>query len=659
MDQPVILCGLGQVGRRVLDYLHAAGIPVVVVDDRCTLAQLKLDNVRVVHGDFREREVLLDAGLKNARGVLILTSDDLVNISATLLVRHLDPNVRVVVRLFNQNLIPRLGKAVTNVYALSVSYLTAPMLALTALTGQALGTFHVDQGRRLVAEVALPPNSSFLGQSVRAVATQHRAQILAHFRTDSSERFLGDVDDSAPLASGDRLVICGDPRDLGPLLEDTAGEILPHLRWAGWLRRHGRALWQTLSDIDPLVRLWTFVLIFVVIASTAVFYIGIGKSLPYSLLRAVSVISTGDDLHPEELPSGWAMVFVSVLRVAGAAVMAAFTAFLTNYLLRARLRGALEVRRIPDGGHVIVCGLGNIGFRVVEELIRYGERIVVIESQRDGRFMAAARRINVVTIVGDATVLEVLRQANAGAARAVIAATNNELANIEIALLARDLNPKQRVVVRLNDPQLSNMLRETANIALALSLPSLAAPAFVAALFGDRVLTVFLARQRLMAAVEFHVEPDDTPFIGQTVRALAIDYHLLPVSLRDATGNVRPQISNHRCAPGDRLTCIMSLVDLGRMLRRDQVPSGWSVEITNLPVPARPLMIQLLRERGNIDSKTAEAALTRFPVTAASGLTRGQAEELRFVLNREGIESKLAPPNTDAGHNTDSDPLHR
>jgi Trk K+ transport system NAD-binding subunit len=267
--------------------------------------------------------------------------------------------------------------------------------------------------------------------------------------------------------------------------------------------------------------------------------------------------------------------------------------------------------------------------------------VVVIESQRDGRFMAAARRINVTTIVGDATVLEILRQANAGTARAVIAATNNELANIEIALLARDLNPKQRVVVRLNDPQLSDMLREAANIGLALSLSSLAAPAFVAALFGDRVLSVFLARRRLMAAVEFHIAPDDTPLIGQTVRALSIDYQLLPVILRAADGNVRPQLLNHRCAIGDRLTCVMSLADLGRVLRREQVSANRDVQVTSVQPPGRTRMIQLLKERCNLASEAAQAALNRLPVTVATNLSLGQAEDIRFMLSRDGIESKL------------------
>ena len=128
-----------------------------------------------------------------------------------------------------------------------------------------------------------------------------------------------------------------------------------------------------------------------------------------------------------------------MLRLMGTALIAAFTAILTNYLIRANLGGALEVRRIPDSGHIIVCGLGNVGFRVVEELIRQEERVVAIERKRDNPFISTARRLGVAVIVGDAGVAEVLRQANSGRAKAVVAATDNELANLEVALLAREL----------------------------------------------------------------------------------------------------------------------------------------------------------------------------------------------------------------------------
>src|SRR5262245_57631860 len=143
MERRFILCGLGRVGARVLDFLRALNVHVVVIDTKCEPGDARLQGVEVISGDCRRQEVLEQAGVSQAQGVLILTSDDLVNISAALMVRRLNPGVRVVLRMFNQNLLARLGKAVQNVFALSTSNLTAPLLALTALTGEALGTFRL------------------------------------------------------------------------------------------------------------------------------------------------------------------------------------------------------------------------------------------------------------------------------------------------------------------------------------------------------------------------------------------------------------------------------------------------------------------------------------------------------------------------------------
>ena len=142
--------------------------------------------------------------------------------------------------------------------------------------------------------------------------------------------------------------------------------------------------------------------------------------------------------------------------------------------MRAHLGGALEARRIPDGGHVVVCGIGNVGFRVVEELLSQGEQVVAIErpALATSAFIATARRQGVPVVIGDATVPEVLKQARAGTARAVIAATSKELINLEIGLLAREINPKQRVVLLLVDAQLAQTVREAADVRLAVSIPA-------------------------------------------------------------------------------------------------------------------------------------------------------------------------------------------
>src|SRR5688500_16084495 len=95
---PVILCGLGKIGGRILDFLRAAGMPVVIVDNEIRANDPRLAGLQVVRGDCREPAILEEAGIHEARGVLIVTSDDLVNTSAALVARRLNPTVRLVVR---------------------------------------------------------------------------------------------------------------------------------------------------------------------------------------------------------------------------------------------------------------------------------------------------------------------------------------------------------------------------------------------------------------------------------------------------------------------------------------------------------------------------------------------------------------------------------
>src|SRR5437660_10163369 len=196
MDQRFILCGLGRIGWRVLEYLQAAGLPVVVVDTRCDPKDPRLGKAELIKGDCRDKDVLEKAGVPRARGVLIMTNDDLVNISTALMVRHLNADVRVVTRLFNQNLISRLGKAVKDVHALSTASLTAPLFVLSALTGQALGTLRLEgvkEGLRQVAEWTIAAGSLVRGQRIRAAASSCEVLVLAHLPVGGKARFLRDI----------------------------------------------------------------------------------------------------------------------------------------------------------------------------------------------------------------------------------------------------------------------------------------------------------------------------------------------------------------------------------------------------------------------------------------------------------------------------------
>src|SRR6266404_7808044 len=218
VPNPVVLCGLGKIGNRVLDFLRAAGLPVVVVDLTCDPNDSQWQGLRAVRGDCREPRVLEEAGVKSARAVLIVTSNDLVNTSAALAARRLNPDVRIVVRMFNPNLLARLGKAVGNAQALSVSALTAPLLAYTALTGEVLGAFSASGERQQIAKLVIGNDSTLVGRTVSALAAEFHVLPLAREGADRPAELLLEVRGDAPLQGGDSLIVCGPPDGLARLL---------------------------------------------------------------------------------------------------------------------------------------------------------------------------------------------------------------------------------------------------------------------------------------------------------------------------------------------------------------------------------------------------------------------------------------------------------
>jgi Trk K+ transport system NAD-binding subunit len=653
MDRPIVLCGLGRMGAKVLEYLKAAALPVVVIDNTCRPDDPRLLGYRLVLGDCSQREVLESAGVVKARGVLVLTANDLLNITTAVTIRTLNPEVRIVLRMFNQHLIGRLGKTLHNVFALSTSLLTAPILALTAVTGQALATFAIDndaETRRQIIDIPITPTSPLCGRLIADIIGPRDAVVVAH-RTSGGPgddwRVLLDADPDYRLAAGDRLVICGEHRLMAALLEQAGQQSeTPDLLWAGWFRRMFRVASRTLWEIDVPTRICAAILIFVVIVSTFVLRLNIPDySVPHAFLRSISIVATAGRIHEEarqDLPG--VEVFVSVLRILGAVLMAAFVAIVTNYLLRARLGGAFELRRIPDGGHHIVCGVGTVGFRVIEELIGYGERVVAIERNPDSRFIPTARRLGAAVIVGDAAVNEVLRQAHVATAHSVIAATNNDLTNLAVALQARELNPHQRVVLLLSDPKFAHMMKDAAQVQLAASVPALAAPAFVAGLFGDRVQTIFQIGERLFAVIDLVIQERD-PLAEQSVRSVAVDYHCQPVAVVSQEAQTRRPQLHSRLHAGDRLVVLTALSDIEPLLARRPPSGAFAVEVTSCPLPTRGWLAGLLRTRTGFSQDEAEKAVEHLPLCLGRHLTRGQAEDLLAHLLRERVTAHLISGN--------------
>jgi voltage-gated potassium channel len=87
--------------------------------------------------------------------------------------------------------------------------------------------------------------------------------------------------------------------------------------------------------------------------------------------------------------------------------------------------------------HVIVCGVGKVGYRAILELLKFGREVVAVEDDERGRFVEKTKDLGIPVIIADARRSENLIKAGIERADAIIVCTNDELSNLDIALDAR------------------------------------------------------------------------------------------------------------------------------------------------------------------------------------------------------------------------------
>jgi Trk K+ transport system NAD-binding subunit len=146
----------------------------------------------------------------------------------------------------------------------------------------------------------------------------------------------------------------------------------------------------------------------------------------------------------------------------------------------------------PEGcrswtGHVVVCGLGDLGLRTVEQLHNAGAQVAVLDERRDGRFSRIVRGWGIPVIVRDAHLAEPFFEAGIEGAAAVICVESSDLRTLETVLLVRELRPDVRVVAHIDNAAVANAVEEVTGADGVLDVPSLFAPSVVEVCLGRRL----------------------------------------------------------------------------------------------------------------------------------------------------------------------------
>jgi Trk K+ transport system NAD-binding subunit len=137
-------------------------------------------------------------------------------------------------------------------------------------------------------------------------------------------------------------------------------------------------------------------------------------------------------------------------------------------------------------GHVIVCGLHDVGFRTVEQLQIAGARVVVLDDEVDERLARLIRGWGIPMLPRGGHLTEPLYEAGIDGALAVVCTEMTDLRTLETVLLVRDLRPDVRVVAHLDNPAVAHAVEEVTGAATVLDIASMFAPAVIETCVGRR-----------------------------------------------------------------------------------------------------------------------------------------------------------------------------
>jgi len=208
-----IICGFGRVGHQVAQVFEASHIPFVVIDSKKeTLDELRTRNVPSIIGDATSDSILIEAGIRNAKGLIACSDSDVANVYVTLSARVLNPELSIVARAGIKDTEKKLMMAGANrvISPYFISGIRMAALAIQPVASDFLDLVtHGGQVDFSLYEIAIPEDSSLVNKTVAEadVRGTSGALILAIRRNDGS--FDLQPKASSTIEKNDVLVVIG------------------------------------------------------------------------------------------------------------------------------------------------------------------------------------------------------------------------------------------------------------------------------------------------------------------------------------------------------------------------------------------------------------------------------------------------------------------
>ncbi len=214
MDNHYIICGCGRIGLLICRELAGEKVPFVVVDSNPEIIQ-KIQDEGFIYckGDATQDKILLEAGIKRAKGIVCVLPTDAENLYVILTAKELNRDIYILSRSEEEESEHRLIRAGAN-RVISPYTLGGSRMAMAILRPAMLDFIEITTQRQSLElrmeEVAVGDGSRLIGQSLEESEVRQSYGLIVVAVKNDTEKMIFNPQDSYIITNGDRIIALGE-----------------------------------------------------------------------------------------------------------------------------------------------------------------------------------------------------------------------------------------------------------------------------------------------------------------------------------------------------------------------------------------------------------------------------------------------------------------
>ena len=227
LENHFVICGMGRMGEVICEYFARRRKPFVVIDvDENRLVPQCLENGWLhIHGDATDDDVLLRAGIKNARALASVLPTDADNVYVVLASRMLNPGLQIIARASDENAVSKMQRAGANRVISSITSGAVKIARFLLYPGieDFLEITDARDSDLEVADVLIAKNSPYVGKKLSETDLRQRGIMVIGIRRTDGERLMPPPG-TATIQAGDCLFAFGSAHAINEINEASLSD---------------------------------------------------------------------------------------------------------------------------------------------------------------------------------------------------------------------------------------------------------------------------------------------------------------------------------------------------------------------------------------------------------------------------------------------------